>query len=143
MENVVNFNGGDGNARQRGEQHAAQAVAQRCAEAALQRLHDEFAVGAVRLQIRPFRFWAFLSQSFATLLYTFDVIRKIHLRFEALFGVQLNDEMLFVDPGRCPHGRHCSDLRLTGGRRVQPLGNRRERWLQPRLELLAGAAGLP
>ena len=41
MQHAVDLHGGDGRALQRGEQHAAQRVAERQAEAALERLGDD------------------------------------------------------------------------------------------------------
>ena len=52
MLNALDLDAGHGHAGQRAKQHTAQGVAQRVAKAALQGLHDEFAVGAIRAELR-------------------------------------------------------------------------------------------
>ena len=53
MLNALDLDGGHGHAGQRAEQHTAQGVAQRVAEAALQGLDDELAGGwPVRAELR-------------------------------------------------------------------------------------------
>ncbi len=56
---TVYFNRGRGHARQRGKQHAPQAVAQGCTKAALQRRHHELAVIAVIRYVCYFNFGLF------------------------------------------------------------------------------------
>ena len=150
MQNVVNFNGGNGISRQRGEQDAAQAVAKRRAVAALQRLHDEFAIGPVRLQIGRFDSGLFnFNHSKPSLLNSGGrpaVLRssKKQPRQAALFGVELNDKMLFHGNSNLIALRKVDDFRLqVFPVKVQPLWNRAGSvCFNRRLDLLAVTAGL-
>ena len=59
VDNAVDLDGFYGHARQAGEQHTPQAVAQSGAEAPLQRFHHEFAIGAVFGNFRNLNFGSF------------------------------------------------------------------------------------
>ena len=71
MLNSFDLDGGHRNAGQRTEQHTAQGIAQRVAEAAFQRLDDELAIGAVLTQLRTVdvRFFDCDHSSYPPVLY--------------------------------------------------------------------------
>ena len=68
VQHAVDFDGRHRMSRQRGKQHTAQAVAQRDAKAALQRLHNKLAVGSVGGKVQCFDFGFLDLYHFANLL---------------------------------------------------------------------------